>query len=326
VAGRFGLQPLRVSRIDRGHINESYFVDTPEGSYVLQRINRSVFGDPDGMMSNVLVVHRFVGGGLVPVPVAAPDGRWLVADGPDLWRALERVPDARPLEAVPTGVLGQAAELLGRFHARLVELDPRELLVTLPNFHDLRHRLGQLREVIAEDPRGRVASSGQEIEAALAGAGLVSVTESIEAVTPIRVVHNDAKLDNILFRGEDAAAIVDLDTLMPGRWFWDVGDLVRSGAATAGEDETRLDRVTVDPWRYQALVEGYRRTVSGVATDAEIEAVDAAGAIVTYEQALRFLTDWLAGDVYYRTSGPQQNLDRARTQLRLLSNMPHSPL
>jgi Ser/Thr protein kinase RdoA (MazF antagonist) len=155
---------------------------------------------------------------------------------------------------------------------------------------------------------------------------VVALAEDLDARTPQRVVHNDAKLDNFLFRGGDAVSIVDLDTLMPGRWFWDVGDLVRSAATTAAEDETEVDGVTVDPELYRSVVEGYRHSVASAATDAELEAVDVAGVIVTYEQALRFLADWLAGDVYYRTTRPRQNLDRARSQLRLFARMPHSPL
>jgi Ser/Thr protein kinase RdoA (MazF antagonist) len=326
VAARFGLTDVTVGSVPGGHINESFVVATPAGAYVLQRVNREVFGDPEGIMDNAVAVHLHLGGDLVPAPVHSLDGRWLVEDDTDVWRAFERVPDAGPPGPASEETAVSAAELLGRFHVRLADLDPGELVVTLPGFHDVQRRLDQLREVIAADPRGRVADSGPEIDLALSGADLVALAGDLDARTPSRVVHNDAKLDNFLFRDGVAVAIVDLDTLMPGKWFWDVGDLLRSATTSAAEDETDLDRVVVDATRYRSLVEGYRRTVSGVATDAEIEAVDAAGAIVTYEQALRFLADWLAGDVYYRTTPPQQNLDRARTQLRLFALMPHSPL
>ena len=155
---------------------------------------------------------------------------------------------------------------------------------------------------------------------------LVEVAADLTRRVPRRVAHFDAKLDNILFDddGNDAVALVDFDTVMPGAWFWDVGDLLRSGATIAAEDEPLSDRVVVGPERYQAIVDGYRHGLSGsgVAEAAELEAVDAAGAIVTYEQAVRFLTDWIAGDVYYRISRPEQNLDRARAQFRLLASMP----
>jgi Ser/Thr protein kinase RdoA (MazF antagonist) len=138
------------------------------------------------------------------------------------------------------------------------------------------------------------------------------------------VAHFDAKLDNVLFRGEEAVCLVDLDTLMPGAWFWDVGDLLRSGSAVGAEDDPDPDRATLVPERYEAIRAGYREalSVAGVGEAAEFEAIEVAGAVVTYEQAVRFLTDWIAGDVYYRIGRPTQNLDRARAQLRLLASMP----
>ena len=151
---------------------------------------------------------------------------------------------------------------------------------------------------------------------------LVTSAEELTARVPRRVAHFDAKLDNILFRDGEAVCLVDLDTLMPGAWFWDVGDLLRSGAAIGAEDDPDPERATAVPERYQAILDGYREAVAGVAEPAELEAAERAGAVITYEQAVRFLTDWIAGDVYYRISRPTQNLDRARAQLRLLASLP----
>ncbi len=326
VAGRFGLTPASVLAAPGGHINESFFVDATEGAFVVQRINRRIFPDPDAIMANHLVVHRFLVGDLVPAPVPATDGTWLVHDGPDLWRALVRVPGGVLPGAASLDAVGAAGELLGRFHSRVAGLDPRQLVVTLPRFHDLRRRLDDFRAVASDDPHGRAAGCAHEIELALGAAPLVETTEDLDTRAPLRVVHNDAKLDNFVFRDGRAVSIVDLDTLMPGRWLWDVGDLLRSAATAAAEDERDLSQVFVDPERYQSVVDGYRRGVVDAATEGEIEALDVAGAISTYEQALRFLADWLAGDVYFRVSRPGHNLDRARAQLRLLGSMPHSPL
>jgi Ser/Thr protein kinase RdoA (MazF antagonist) len=326
VARQFGMSPTSVSRVTDGHINESYFVETPDGAYVVQRINRSVFSDPDGIMGNLLVVHRSLGGALVPAPVAAVDGRWLVEDGADVWRALERVPKGVAPGAPTVDNAGRAGELLGFFHARVAAIDPQVLVVTLPRFHDVGRRLDDLLAVVSADPHGRLDTCADEVDLARSGAPLVALAQDFEVRTPLRVVHNDAKLENFVFRDGEAVSIVDLDTLMPGRSLWDVGDLVRSASTSAPEDETDLARVVVDPARYGAIMAGYRRGVGDAATDVEIEAADAAGAIATYEQALRFLTDWLAGDVYFRTLRPRHNLDRARAQFRLLRSMPHSPL
>ena len=140
----------------------------------------------------------------------------------------------------------------------------------------------------------------------------------------MRVAHNDAKLDNVLYRDGEAVCLVDLDTIMPTAWFWDVGDLLRTASTRVGEDDAHPERAFADPARYLGVLDGYRSGISSATTleGAEIEALEHAGAIVTYEQALRFLTDWIAGDVYYATRRPGQNLDRARHQLHLLASMP----
>jgi len=316
---------IAVRAFGAGHINETFLVEAPAGEYVLQRLNTAVFPDPGAVTANILAVHRHVRGALMPEPVATSDGEWLVCDESGSWRAWRRAPGA-PLaggEASPE-MLHAAAALLGSFHSLLAELDPAVVSETLPGFHDPGRRLDALRAVIAADPCGRVQTVGDEIATALAGESLVGVAADLTVRVPRRVAHFDAKLDNILFDGGDAVCLVDFDTVMPGAWFWDVGDLLRSGAATAAEDDPHPERAVVVPERYQAIVDGYRRGLSGagVAHPAELEAVDVAGAIVTYEQAVRFLTDWIAGDVYYRISRPRQNLDRARTQFRLLTSMP----
>lgn len=310
-----------------GHINETFLVETAAGEHVLQRLNTAVFPDPEAVTANILVVHRHLRGALMPEPVAASTGEWLVWDGSGPWRAWRRAPGAPLAGAGATPeALHAAGALLGRFHSLLADLDPAGLSETLPGFHDPGRRLAALRAVIAADPCGRVATVGDEIAGAMAEESLVGVAADLTARVPRRVAHFDAKLDNILFAGGDATALVDFDTVMPGAWFWDVGDLLRSGATAAAEDDPHPERAVVAPERYQAIVDGYRHGLSsaGVPHPAELEAVDVAGAIVTYEQAVRFLTDWIAGDVYYRIDRPTQNLDRARAQLRLLASMPWS--
>jgi Ser/Thr protein kinase RdoA (MazF antagonist) len=310
-----------------GHINDTWLAEAATGEYVVQRVNTAVFPDPEAVTANILTVHRHVRGELLPEPVpTATGGAWLLPDGSGAWRAWRRAAgkprgsaDAGPAE------LRSAAELLGRFHGLLADLDPAALTETLPGFHDPGRRLDALRAAVAADPCGRVATVQDEIATAEAAAPLAGLAADLTTRLPRRVAHFDAKLDNVLFDRDDATCLVDLDTLMPGAWFWDVGDLLRSGATTAAEDERDLDRITVGPERHEAILDGYRRgrMASGAPPDAaELEALDAAGAIITYEQAVRFLTDWIAGDVYYRIHRPEQNLDRARAQFRLLASMP----
>ena len=308
-----------------GHINETFLAESAAGEYVVQRINLAVFTDPDAVTANIVTVHGHLREAVMPEPVPTPDGQWLAWDGPAAWRAWRRVPGA-PLQGAHASpaTLHAAGAFLGRFHGLVADLDPAALSETLPGFHDPGRRLDALRTVIAADPCGRVVTVQQEIEMALAAESLVDLAADLTQRVPRRVAHFDAKLDNILFDGDDPVALVDFDTVMPGAWFWDVGDLLRSGATTAAEDDPQPDRAVAAPERYQAIIDGYRQGLSGtgVADRSELEAVDLAGAIVTYEQAVRFLTDWIAGDVYYRISRPAQNLDRARSQVRLLASMP----
>jgi len=324
VAAAFAPDVGAVERFGGGHINDTFLVDTAAGQLVVQRLNTAVFRDPEAVTANIAVVHRHLGGAGLPEPVPAADGRWLLQDGSGAWRAWRRVPGAAPVPVSTPAVAREAGRLLGRFHQGAAGLDPAALVETLPGFHDPARRLAALRAVVAADPCRRAEGVAAEITAAEASEPLAARAADLAARVPRRICHYDAKLDNVLFSPDgEAVCLVDLDTVMPGAWFWDVGDLLRSAATTAAEDEPDPSRVAVDPALYQAILDGYAHGLGpDVATPAEIEAIGSAGAIVTYEQAVRFLTDWIAGDVYYRTTRPAQNLDRARAQLRLLASMP----
>jgi Ser/Thr protein kinase RdoA (MazF antagonist) len=302
-----------------GHINETYLVGTAVGDLVVQRINVAVFGDPEAVTANIVTVHRHLRGAALPEPVPTSDGRWLLQEGSGAWRAWRRVPGAAPVATSTPPVAEAAGRLLGRFHRGVAGLDPAALVETLPGFHDPARRLAALRAVVAEDPCGRAADVAEEIALAEVGGPLAALAADVAARVPRRVAHYDAKLDNVLFAAGEAVCLVDLDTVMPGPWFWDVGDLLRSAATTTAEDDPSA---VVDLTLYRAVLDGYRQGLLDAATAAEQEAAGYAGALVTYEQAVRFLTDWIAGDVYYRISRPTQNLDRARAQFRLLASMP----
>jgi hypothetical protein len=325
VAEQFSLpDPVTAVRaFGGGHINETFLVETAVGDYVVQRINRSVFAAPEQLVENVATVVAHLGGRFLPEPVAARAGGWLVPDGSEVWRAWVRVPIAESHSVSDPRRAASAANLLACFHSGVADLAPDALHETLPDFHDPARRLAQLHDVVSEDPCGRVAAVRPEIAAAIAAGPLAKRSEELVAAVPRRVAHNDAKLDNFLYRDDEAVCIVDLDTVMPGAWFWDVGDLLRTASTYAAEDEPRTELAVVDPVLYRAVLDGYRAGLTpALLRRAETEAVESAGAIVVFEQAVRFLTDWIAGDVYYRTSRPEQNLERARAQLHLLASMP----
>jgi len=268
-------------------------------------------------------VHGHLRGAAMPEPVPTRDGPWLRRDGSGVWRAWRRVTGAAPVPTSTPAAAREAGRLLGRFHRGVAGLDPAGLTETLPGFHDPGRRLAALRAAVAADPCGRVAGVAEEIARAEAGEPLVALAAGLTARVRRRVAHYDAKLDNVLFASDEAVCLVDFDTVMPGAWFWDVGDLLRSASSPAAEDDP--ERSVAVPALYRAVLDGYRAGLSDAATPAEVEAAGHAGAIVTYEQAVRFLTDWIAGDVYYRISRPTQNLDRARAQFRLLASMPTGP-
>ena len=312
-----------VEPIAAGLVNDTFLVGTNADAYVLQRINRSVFGDPRALMQNVGTVSAHLAGRHVPELVPSGDGGWIIEDGADIWRMWRRVRDAAPCGELTPVRVGSAAQLLGRFHRGLSDLSPSVLTETIPHFHDLGIRLASLRETIAHDPCGRVEDVGAEIERAFAANALVMTATEFTSRLPRQVAHNDAQINNILFRRDDAVCLVDLDTVMPTARFWDVGDLLRSASTRGEEDDPDPQHNLVEPALFHAIVDGYRDAVARVVTPGSIEyaAVEVSGLFITYEQALRFLTDYLRGDVYYRTTRAGQNLDRARAQLNLLASM-----
>jgi len=313
----------RVEPFGAGLVNDTFLVNTSAGDYVLQCINRAVFADPGSLMQNVATVSEHLSGRFVPELVQSRTARWTVGDGPDAWRMWRRVRDATPCGELTAARVRSAARLLGRFHLGLGDLSPAKLAETIPHFHDPARRLASLREAIDADPCGRVRDAGPEIDRAIGAEALAAqATEFTAQLTP-QIAHNDAQMNNILFRGGEAVCLVDLDTVMPTARFWDVGDLLRSASTRGAEDDPDPRHSAVDPALFRAIVDGYREAI-GPALEpgsTEDEALELAGPLITYEQALRFLTDHLRGDVYYRTTRAGQNLDRARSQLALLASM-----
>ena len=301
----------RVAPFGAGLINDTFLVETNEGDFVLQRVNTDVFPEPERVMHNVEVVTNHLQGRYVPELVGTQDG---------VWRAWRRVAGTATNTTPTVARVASAARLLAAFHDALADLAPERVGETLPRFHDPARRFAALHEAIDTDAAGRAASTQVEIEAALAAEPLVALARQLGAEVPQRVAHNDAQLNNVLFRGDDAVCLVDLDTVMPTAWFWDLGDLLRSASSYGEEDDPDPAHNEVDPALWHAIVDTYCAAAMR-STAAERVAVTHAGIIVTYEQALRFLTDWLAGDVYYRTTRPGQNLDRVRAQLALLASM-----
>ena len=285
-----------------------------------QRVNVGVFTDPEHLLDNVVRVAAHLGS---PVPVPGTDGRPFGRDADGgLWRAYRYVEGTTVARFGNVDQARSAAATFARLVARLSDLPGPTLVEPIPGFHDFDARLRRFRQVVAADSHGRLVGCAGEADAVEAASSLVRDLADARAagLLPVRTVHNDAKAENVVFDGDTAVAVLDLDTVAPGTVLFDVGDLVRSGATTGREDgDPGAVRVRADV--VAAIMDGYMDAVPGLLTDSERDLLPLAGPLMTFEAALRFLTDHLEGDVYFRIDSPEQNLTRARAQLALLERL-----
>jgi hypothetical protein len=332
-----------------GHINDTFIARTrTKGGtrrYTLQRINASVFPRPDLIMHNIRIVSEAIRKKNEEAG-EDPDSRGLTLvhaqgrpfhtdeDG-SFWRCYHYVEGVtyNQISCDGTGILiaGEAAAAFRRFQDHLGGLDTRQLHVTIEDFHNTPVRFRRFEEAIALDSHGRTVDAAREIESARARETLCGViNEALERRSiPFRVAHNDTKINNVVFDdrqkgGPRALCVIDLDTVMPGSSLYDFGDLVRSCVCNRPEDETDLDAIGVNLDLFRALVKGFCGDRDGgriIFTGEERELLVAASMVITFETGLRFLTDYLSGDVYFRVGRLRHNLDRARAQFRLLTDM-----
>lgn len=333
---------VEVVPLKRGHIHDTLVGTwrTREGTrrIVHQRINTHVFRDPALLMRNWLRVTEHVRAELVSAgqpdverhclrALPAKSGAPIHTDASGaVWRAFTFIEGARSVDVPESPAQAQeAARAFGAFAAQLRDLDPTTVPESIPHFHDFAHRVANLEAAIATDAHGRAASAAGDIERARRLAGEVGRTLAREGADalPVRVVHNDCKLNNVLFdeRTGEGLCVIDLDTVMPGSVLADFGDLARTAACPAPEDEPDLARVHVDARLYEALVRGYLAGTGGLLTPVEIALLPLAGPLIALETGIRFLTDHLSGDGYFRIHRPGHNQGRARVQLRLTEQL-----
>ncbi len=324
-----------------GIINDTFVsrYETPGGvkRYIHQRINQNVFREPVKVMENIERVTRYArerilaAGGdperetLTLVPTREGRSYYCTPTG-DYWRTYHFIEGARTYEVSdnPTHVY-EAAKAFGHFVKLLDSLPGPRLHETIPNFHYTPRRFAAFTEAVQADPAHRARECRAEIQFLLEREAYAPVVTRMleEGRIPERVTHNDTKLNNVLI--DDATGkgicVIDLDTMMPGSVLYDFGDLIRMGAATAPEDEADLSKVTVNLAMFDQLAHGYLDATRDFLTPLEIEYLVFGGILITYEQAIRFLMDYLKGDVYYKVRRPGQNLDRARNQIKMLADM-----
>lgn len=328
-------------RYGHGHINDTFYVRTQaedgEHAYILQRMNREVFKDPVSLMKNITGVTGFLrkeiekeGGDplretLNLVPVKDGKDYYVDSDG-EYWRSYLFIADATCYDKVEKPEdFYQSAKAFGRFQRQLSLYPADELSETIPNFHNTPVRLQTFRKAVEEDVCGRAASVREEIQFVLDRADEAGAAMEMQKAgkLPLRVTHNDTKLNNIMIDDEtgEALCIIDLDTIMPGLSIFDFGDSIRFGANTAAEDEPDYSLAGLSLPLFDIYTKGYLEGCKGSLTREEVQMLPMGAKLMTYECGVRFLTDYLQGDVYFKITRENHNLDRCHTQFALVADM-----
>jgi len=338
----FGAPPVGAVRFGQGHINDTFVVHTqPEDAccrrFILQRMSPAAFKRPDQLMENIIGVTEYLGreiersGGdrsreaLEVVRPRSGEPYYTDRDG-GAWRLYPFVEGTICYQTAETPALFAASgRAFGRFQ-RLLQGYPAETLhETIPHFHDTEDRLRKLRSAVAADSMGRVKDCRPEIDFMLAREADCSVALQAlrDGTLPLRVTHNDTKLNNVLMDREtgEGICIIDLDTVMPGLAINDFGDSIRFGANHSAEDETDLGKVNLDLDLFAVYTSAFLEGAGGTLTEKEIEFLPWGAKLMTLECGIRFLTDYLVGDEYFHISRERQNLDRCRTQCKLVADM-----
>ncbi|MEZ7955767.1 MAG: phosphotransferase [Rubritalea sp.] len=334
IAGEF----VEGEEIDSGHINNTYLAvyETADGKrakYILQRINNYVFKDPLKVMKNVEVVTRHInwkvlrvkkdlGGQTLNIYPARGGRSFAYGKNGGVWRCYNYIENCHTYDVVENSRQAyQAAKAFGSFQDLVSDLPVEEVAETIPDFHNTPKRYARLMEVIAADPKGRLKNVAVEVSFIKQREELCKhlVELAEQGKLPVRVTHNDTKLNNVMMDSEtdEAVCVIDLDTVMPGLSLYDFGDLVRTATSPAEEDEKDLSKVEMRMSMFEALAEGY---IDGCdcLTPLEIENLVIGGKLMTLEVGIRFLTDYLEGDQYFKTEYDDHNLVRSRTQLKLV--------
>jgi len=323
-----------------GHINDTYRIITSDEavceSYIVQRINHHVFKKPWEVMDNIIHVTEHIGRKLAQTGdtrratlrfVPTKDGTYYLIDkNGNYWRCYHYVDGARSYQMLESPqMFYQVGEAFGSFQQYLADYPAQTLHETIPMFHHTKNRYKNFVEAVEKDVCGRANTVKAEIEALLSRENLTGLLLcGLENGTlPLRVTHNDTKVNNVLLddKTKQGVCVIDLDTVMPGLAAYDFGDAVRVGASTAQEDETDVSKVGFDLELYSAFARGFLDGTGGLLTKAETESLPAGALVMTYENGLRFLTDYLSGDTYFKIAYPEHNLVRCRTQIRMVECM-----
>lgn len=323
-----------------GHIHDTFMIETNESekdNYVLQRINNRIFRNIPELQENIERVTVHLRKKLSDIPgsdlkreslwlIPAKSGNsWIKDNSGNFWRLYIFITDHHTYDIVDSPAKAyEGGKAIGRFQAMLADLPGKPLHETIPYFHNIEKRLETFESVIKTDPAGRVRNISDEIGFVLQRADKMKIILKLgqQGKIPLRITHNDTKFNNILFdRNDKALCIIDLDTVMPGYVHYDFGDAIRTGANLAAEDEKDLPKVKMDINLFEAYAKGYLSETSDTLNDIEKKNLVLAPGLITYTMGVRFLTDYIDGDHYYKIHHQDHNLQRARAQFKLVESM-----
>lgn len=325
IAEQFNIEGavLSVTPLGNGHINDTYLVVTDSGRYVLQRINTHVFRSPDQLMHNIKAVTDYMHSRMKII--STHEGSLFVVTPDGHWRMMTYVENSYTCERAesPEQFL-EIGRAYGAFIQDLAEFPAEDLYETIEGFHDTRRRFEQLMQACEADPFGRKHMALAELHFACERESDTDVLNDCvkRGEIPVRVTHNDTKINNVLLDKDTgkAACVIDLDTVMPGLAVNDFGDAIRSGASTGKEDEANLGQVRLDLDLYRSYAAGFIDGCPDL-TEKEIELMPVGSRLMALECGIRFLADFIEGDHYFKTAYPEHNLIRCRAQFRLVQEM-----
>ena len=324
---------ITTETINSGYINATYKINTTQASYILQKVNHHIFKNVKELTQNIIRITEHIKAktpkenqeNTLEVILTNTNNGFYKDDEGNFWRMFNYLPDSITFEILQNPSQATALGIaFATFQKQLIDLPEPPLFEILPNFHNTSIRIEQFKEAIKNNVDNRLATVEEEVTYLL---NLALEMEEVvnlgkQQLIPLRSIHQDAKLSNILFnQHNETLCIIDLDTTMPGYLCYDFGDAVRTGMNTAGEEEKDISKVGLHFDLFKAFAKGYASVSKDFITPKEIDTLVLGAKIITYEQAIRFLADYLNGDIYYQTSYPEHNLIRTKVQIALLKDI-----
>lgn len=327
---------VKIDPLGKGHINDSYKVESGNKEYVLQRINHNIFKNVHELQNNIYRVTSHIRAKLQAKGVSDVERRVLTLipthDGAlyykdsngDYWRVTLFIKDSKSYEEINSDLAYRAGMAFGDFQKMLEDIPGEPLFETIPNFHNMESRLEAFRESVNANRSGRLDEVADLVKEIEERAEEMCKAERLhrEGKLPKRINHCDTKVNNVLFDADDhVLCVVDLDTVMPGYVLSDFGDFIRTGANTGAEDDKNLENVSVNLDIFEAYAKGYLKHAASFLTDIEIDNLAFGAKLLTYMQTVRFFTDYIDGDTYYKIAYPEHNLVRTKSQFKLLQSL-----